>query len=290
VALPHNKVCNVEDFADPVLAATMREVLPHVAARYGAGWPAGREERKHWEVAMAARAFAEHGVLHDRAEVLGVGAGTEHTLFWLTTRVGRVFATDLYSSETAWSEATANAWMLVDPGRAARFPWNPRRLVVQHMDALDLRYEDGSFDAIFSSSSIEHFGGPDEIRRAAAEMHRVLKPGGILSLATEYRLDGPASGMEGTLLFAEADLLDLIVGGLDWEPVDRLDVAVSEATLASEVPFMQALADVQSGRGEWSRYPMLVLRLEAYLWTSVHLALRKGVTARPRLRSLRVPR
>jgi SAM-dependent methyltransferase len=290
VAPPHNKVCNVEDFADPRLAAVMREVLPDVAERYGAGWPAGREDRKHWEVAMAARAFADHGVLHDRAEVLGVGAGTEPTLFWLTTRVGRVFATDLYYSETAWSEATANAWMLVDPGRAAPFPWNPRRLVVQHMDALDLRYEDGSFDGIFSSSSIEHFGGPDQIRRAAAEMHRVLKPGGLLSLATEFRLDGPAPGMDGTLLFEEAELLDLIVGDLDWEPVDRLDVAVSRATLASEVPFMEALADVHSARGEWSRYPMLVLRLEAHLWTSVHLALRKGVTPRPRPRSWRGPR
>jgi hypothetical protein len=26
------------------------------------------------------------------------------------------------------------------------------------MDALDLRYEDGTFDGIFSSSSLEHFG------------------------------------------------------------------------------------------------------------------------------------
>ena len=53
------------------------------------------------------------------------------------------------------------------------------------MDALDLRYEDGSFDAVYSLSSIEHFGGLDGVRRALAEQHRVVKPGGIVAFTTE---------------------------------------------------------------------------------------------------------
>jgi SAM-dependent methyltransferase len=276
MALGYNRVCNLEDFADPVLAAVMRAVLPHAAAKFDPGYPVGREDRKHWEIAMAARTLADFGALHERAEVLGVGAGTEPTLFWLTTQVRRVFATDLYYSPTAWSDHTAQSSMLVEPGRAAPFAWNPRRLVVQHMDALELMYEDGAFDGIFSSSSIEHFGGPAEVRRSAAEMHRVLRPGGILSLATELRLEGPAPGVPGTLLFEERDLLDLIVGDLDWELVDGLDLEVSPATRAGEAPFAEAVADVMSARQEWSRYPMVLLRHEGHLWTSVHLALRKA--------------
>jgi SAM-dependent methyltransferase len=161
--------------------------------------------------------------------------------------------------------------------RITQFPFNRRRLVVQHMDALDQAYEDGSFDGIFSSSSIEHFGGPEEVRRAAAEMHRVLRPGGVLSLATELRLEGPPPGLPGTLLFDERELLELIVGDLGWRLADRLDATVSPATRAGEVPFAVAAADVARGGVEWSRYPMLVLREGAHVWTSVHLALVKEV-------------
>ena len=92
--------------------------------------------------------------------------------------------------------------MLTDPDLHWPFEWNPRRLVVQHMDALDLRYEDESFDGVFSGSSIEHFGGHAEAERSMDEMFRVLRPGGICAIATEFRLAGPSPGLPGCLLFA----------------------------------------------------------------------------------------
>ena len=99
---------------------------------------------------MAALALEEAGVLRPDAEVLGVGAGNEPTLFWLTTKVGRVFASDLYLSE-GWEES-ASAEMMLDPGLSWPGPWDRRRLVVQHLDGRDLHHPDGSFDAVFSSS------------------------------------------------------------------------------------------------------------------------------------------
>ena len=53
------------------------------------------------------------------------------------------------------------------------------------MDALDLRFEDRTFDAVYSLSSIEHFGGLAGATRALDEMARVLKPSGIVALTTE---------------------------------------------------------------------------------------------------------
>ena len=103
VHLPYNKVCNIEDFRDPQLEAALREVFPHDFLRYGDTFPSGREYRKHWEVAMTARAFSDLGVLTPDAEVLGVGAGTEPTIFWLTRRVRRVFATDIYLDSGVWT-------------------------------------------------------------------------------------------------------------------------------------------------------------------------------------------
>ncbi len=97
-------------------------------------------------------------MLRDDAEVLGVGAGHEATIYWLTRKVGKVVATDLYRTEDEWSEGDSGADMLTDPGRYWDGPWNPDRLVVKHMNALELEFEDESFDAVFSSSSIEHFG------------------------------------------------------------------------------------------------------------------------------------
>jgi len=152
------------------------------------------------------------------------------------------------------------------------------------MDARDLRYESDTFDAIFSSSSLEHFGNRDDVTRALREMHRVLRPGGLLCLSTELRLEGPGPGLPGILMFDESDLNELFVENGLWSPVDHLDLTVSSDTLALVQDFAQSAADVtrhverEGGlvfhRLDWSRYPQIVLREGDLWWTSVHLALR----------------
>jgi ubiquinone/menaquinone biosynthesis C-methylase UbiE len=154
--------------------------------------------------------------------------------------------------------------MLESPGDYAPCPWNPQRLVVEHMDALELRYEDGSFDGAFCSSSIEHFGGRAELSRALGELYRVLKPGGIASLSTEYRLRGPGPGLPGTLLFDARELVELVVSAQPWRLVQPIELGLSERTWASA---MQLAAD--------SHGPHIVLEEGEYMFTSVHLALRK---------------
>ncbi len=164
--------------------------------------------------------------------------------------------------------------MLVDPGRQIAFEWHPRRLVVQHMNGLSLRYEDEVFDGIFSSSAIEHFGTLRDVRLAAEEMYRVLRPGGVLSLSTEFRLEGPPPGIPGALLLDLAETYECIVGDLGWAPVGTLRTSVSAATRMTELPFQEALADGKRAGGP-TRFPHVVLREGERVWTSVHLALRK---------------
>lgn len=283
MALPLNKACNLEDFADPDMVAVVREVFPHDLAWFGVYFPRGREYRKHWEVAMAVRAMRAAGVMHREADVLGVGAGNEPTVFYLTNHVRRVFATDLYLGP-GWEES-ANSRMMTDPGRYWPGAWDPRRLVVQHMDALELRHPDNSFDAVFSSSSLEHFGDLAAVKTSLAEMRRVLKPGGLLTLSTEHRVSGPGPGLPGVLMFDAAEIADLIHAG-GWELLDPLDLAVSPATRAGVLQFRDGIADVQRhvrGNGgdllfhklDWSQYPHILLEHDGRMWTSVHLALRK---------------
>jgi SAM-dependent methyltransferase len=279
-----NKACELRDFRDPELRHWIREIFGHEVRRFGPSFPEGFEYRKHWEIGMSAMAFARAGILDTPAEVLGVGAGSEPTLFWLTSRVRRVFATDLYLAPGEWEQSAATS-MLVSPEGHWPFGWNPRRLVVQHMDARELRYETASFDAIFSSSSIEHFGTREDVASAVSEMHRVLRPGGILSLSTELRLRGERSGLPGILMFSPEDLVELVVDNGAWEVLGELDLSVDGETMRSVQDFADAAADVRRHvaeegtiafhRLEWSRYPHVVLREDDLWWTSVHLALRR---------------
>jgi SAM-dependent methyltransferase len=265
--LGYNKLCELEDFADEALLPYLRAIFPH-----DSGFAPGREYRKFWEVAQAARALVDFGAAHDHAELLGVAAGTEATMFWATNHVRRVFATDLYFDPGDW-EREAPRSMLLTPGEHATCAWNERRLVVQHMDARELRYEEASFDGVFCSSSIEHFGDEHDVRRALAEMWRVLKPGGIVTLSTEYRLRGPSPGLPGSLMFDAAELDEIIIRPFCWTPVEPLDLTLSERTLKSAISLSAAHA------GTEPLFPHIVLEEGEFLFTSVHIALRKFAAA-----------
>jgi SAM-dependent methyltransferase len=266
-ALAHNRACNLADF--DALQSVMRETHPHQVASHP-HFPAGRETRKVWEVAMAVRGLRDFGALRPDAEILVVGAGRESTIFYLTNQVRRVFATDLYGDAGAW-RAGAPETMLTDPERCAPagFPWHPRRLVVQHMDGRSLRYEDGVFDGIVSLGSIEHFGDLTAVAQAAREMGRVLKPGGVLTLATELKLS-PADGMgwPGVILFTPGQLEQCIIEPSGLEPVDAPEYDVSLETMKTAFPLARLVA------GE-SRFPSLVMEHDGYRFGSVMMTLIK---------------
>ena len=174
------KLCELEDFADPDLAAAIADVAPSQSA--------ARPHRKGWEFAMAALFLRDVGRLDADAEVLDVAAGSEEMLFWLARRARRVVGIDIYGEGTfAGGEAAAS--MLADPAAFAPYDYPADRLEVRHMDARVLDFPDASFDAVVSFSSIEHFGGPADIARAAREIGRVLRPGGHAFLVTELFLE-----------------------------------------------------------------------------------------------------
>ena len=283
--LSYNKVCNVEDFADDELRSVIRRELPHEVTRFGDQFPTGREDRKDWETAMTIRTFEDHGLLDGRHDFLGVASGTEALNFCLTRYARRVVATDLYLDPGDWG-ATASSVMLKNPGAYWASDWNPRRLVIQHMNALDLQYEDETFDGVFSSSSIEHFGDYHAIHRAMDEMFRVLRPGGIAAFSTEFRLRGSSPGIPGTLMFDREQLLEHVVGARPWKLLSPLDDTVSDETTRTALD-VRPLVDLQAAfaaehpdgcaiRPEYPKYPAVVIEVPSgQIATSVHVALRK---------------
>jgi hypothetical protein len=107
----------------------------------------------------------------------------------------------------------------------------------------------------------------------------------VLTLATEFRLAGPAGGLPNVHLFDEAELRGWILDAADWEPLSPLDLTLSDATRRTVLPFAEGIADVERHtkqfgalyfhKLDWSRYPHVVLSHGPYVWTSVHVAVRK---------------
>lgn len=240
--------CNIEHFSSPGLLPVLRDVFQDELSG-SPSFPAGRESRESWEVAMTVRALRELGAMRRDARILGVcvGVGAETTAAYLTRHVGEVVVTGLCLRGSARDE-----------------------------EARVFESPDGGFDGIFSLSAIEHLGSDDEIAAAAFEMGRVLRPGGILALTTDLLLMGPSGargGAEGRP-FTEADLRRLIVEASGLELVGDLDVVVSSATLESPRD-LAAVVDGVAG-GEGPNVPHLVVIDEGQVFTSIQVVLRKS--------------
>jgi SAM-dependent methyltransferase len=184
------KLCDRRDFDDPAVLARIQDVVPGIE-------PPAHVRRKLWEYAWLTLFFEDAGVLREDAQVLSVGAGHEEVLFWLANRVGRVVATDIYG-EGGFAGGEADASMLIDPSAFAPYPYPEERLEARWMDARALDFPDDTFDAVFTLSSIEHFGSEPQVARAAREIGRVLKPGGVAMIVTECFVE--RSAMNSKLL------------------------------------------------------------------------------------------
>lgn len=231
----------------------------------------GIANRKGWEVNMALKTLRELSAVHADALILGVGAAKEPTIFHLSNEVKFVFATDMYLNMGDWS-GWAGKNFLTNPARYADgVPCDPQRIIPQHVDMTRIPYPDNTFDGVFSSGSIEHVGTngkPDysAIAQAAREIGRVVKPGGIISLSTEWKLSGDGWGWANVVLFDEETLMKYIVEPSGCELVDEPDFSF-DGDMAHAVTIPQMIS---------GQVPMeYVLREGQFVFSSVHLALRK---------------
>lgn len=236
--------------------------------------------RKQWEIVTELMAIED--CLHPDALVLVVGAGHENTLYYLAGLAKLVFATDLYLDPGDWVEwadrQIMTAPMAIMPKAEAHSPdWvfhqghNPKRIIGLHRDGRNLHLPDGLFDAVICTSSIEHFGAYDADENpmaAALDMGRVLKPGGVLSICTEFKISGEGGGWPGVRLFDAEGLQRLIVAPSGCELMAPLDLGIDDATLASAFP----LEDWVNGNRP---HGVGVVTHKGYTFTSVHLAMRK---------------
>ncbi|HTV11749.1 MAG TPA: class I SAM-dependent methyltransferase [Acidimicrobiales bacterium] len=223
----------------------------------------GWYHRKAWEWAQCVYGLERLGSLGPERLALGVGAGHERALYYLANRTYATVATDLYKGDFASSPAAeADSAFLHDPAKFAPFPYYRERLLGLPADGCHLPFVTGTFDVVYSLSSIEHFGGHESASEAMREMCRALRPGGLACVATELVLDGgphPA-------YFTEDDLMRYVVdaSGMDLvEPLSPLR------------PPAEMVANPVKLPEEYSRTPHIVVQEGSWKFTSVCLFMRK---------------
>jgi SAM-dependent methyltransferase len=138
------------------------------------------------------RLFIEHLPPLDGLRILKTDLWDEakntRILAWAAAHGARAFGVDI--SEPTVRQARG----AFQSGRPARF-----RLLGAVGDVRDLPFADGSFDAIYSMGTIEHFR---ETERAVDEMTRVLRPGGCAIIGVPNRHDPFLRPLLATMLQA----------------------------------------------------------------------------------------
>jgi SAM-dependent methyltransferase len=218
--------------------------------------------RKGWEWAQAAYGLERLGMLQPHFSAIGVGAGRECLIFWLGDRLKKVVATDLYGND-AWSNAggrEADAAVVENPAAFSPRPIREDVIEFRVMDGTDLSaYADDTFDIAWSLSSIEHFGGHARSADAVREMARVVKPGGIVVIATEYVL---LEDQEHPEYFNRSMIERYVIGAsprlklvepIDWSlpPVEYL---IDSVTLPLGVDRLRRHVVLNDGARQWTSW------------------------------------
>ncbi len=281
------KLCDVEDFADPVLARLIPEVLP--------GHSPSRPHRKAWEYAMSASFLHDVELLGGFARILDVGAGSDAILPWLAARAKQVVAIDTYD-EGPFRDREARVPVLSSLGEPASSADWMERIDVRTMDARSLTFADASFDVVVSYSSIEHFGGRAGVRAAAREIGRVLRPGGYAFLVTESFVDlgltertlvqvaarvatggkrCPAATLRrrATEVLTPRELLRDVVKASGLRLLQPLDTSISPQTFWNVHVFAPSGAEEPTAP---QPFPHVLMQTGRSRFTSVALPLRKG--------------
>jgi SAM-dependent methyltransferase len=250
-----NAICRPEFWDDPEWRGFGRAL----ALPQDEGW----HHRKAWEWTQCVYGFERLGALGPDKLALGVGAGHERVLYYLANRTRATVATDLYGGDFAGGEAQeATPDFLRSPAHFAPFSFAMQRLLAMPANGLALPFRSGVFDAVYSLSSIEHFGGHEQASVAVREMCRVLKPGGVACVATELVLvGGPHEAY-----FTWDDLDSYVVRAAGLVPVEPLDTTM---------PPREMLDDPVRLPEEVSRAPHVVVQEGATVFSSVCLFLRK---------------
>ncbi len=158
--------------------------------------------------------------------ILDLGCGNGGTSIWLTKKFGCfVQAIDIVEeSVNRARQAVKNAGL-------------EHLIHVHHMDAMEMKFEVGTFDHVIAVESIYHI---EDKERLFKKVQEVLKPGGNLALA-EYLLERPCSWL--SYVIASDQVQSQQLKGIDeyYEMLNNARLPIIEAVDVTENTFIKFL-------------------------------------------------
>jgi SAM-dependent methyltransferase len=277
-----NKICCIEDWENHELKEIilkLQDITYYNKCQGILARKPGQIHRKDWEWALGIIAMKRFEKLNNNNTAIGIGAGRELILFYLTNYLGHLYATDLYSRKE-W-ENFAPVDFLEDPGKYSPFPYDQSALTVLRMDGTRLEFPSESFDIVFSFSSIEHFGGANHsgALKSLKEMERVLKPGGIAIVVTEYIINNKDPPDLTNQFYNERTIYSHLIDRLDiMKLVEPLDLTISPKTLDMGIIDASDAVDWDTSKVDddfKQANPYVVIKLGNMLVTSIMLVFQK---------------
>jgi SAM-dependent methyltransferase len=137
---------------------------------------------------------------------------------WLPRECGRVLKTDVFDEAvaeglTAFLATRAERVTAVDASAETVAAARRRRpeLAARVADVRALPFEAGNFDAVVSTSTLDHFPSRADLETALGELHRVLAPGGV-AIVTLDNPWNPLVALRNALPFRPLALVPYYVG------------------------------------------------------------------------------
>jgi SAM-dependent methyltransferase len=282
--LPLSKLIEIEDFRSPELSPYLVEVNSDAASQSGTLREDVAPDSKQWECAMTLRALDRAGVAGPGRMIAGIGVGTEVTMFALARRDCLVFAVDRYLHRSVWSDV-APAGMMIDPARYSALPFPRGHVIPVNGSGLQVNLPTMQMDAVFSTGAIEHFGSLERVAIAAREFGRILRPGGIAVISTQFRIDGPADlpWFSNDVILFTPELLERWVirpSGLSLEtPIEYRQSDRTFEGRQNSVDFRRNVQTIHTLEEKRSMSPNVVLYHDGFLFCSLVLVLRKPMQA-----------
>ncbi|MGC2427829.1 MAG: class I SAM-dependent methyltransferase [Nitrososphaeraceae archaeon] len=263
-----NRLCYVEDWENSEIKKALTE-LQKLSSE-------GFIHRKDWEWALGIIAMRRFGKLNEKSTAIGVGTGTEPVPFYLANMVKHVYATDLYGQNDGWKRAAPSDFP-ENPKKYAPFAYKEDALTVMRMDGTNLEFPSESFDIAFSFSSIEHFGGGGRNHsgalRSLREIERVLKPGGLAVITTEYIINDKEHPEFFNKRTIYSDLIDKLER---LKLVEPLDLRITTKTLDTVIDFFTIDSNWDKLDNDYKKtHPVILIRARNILFTSIMLVFRK---------------
>ena len=242
-------------------------------------YPPDFVHRKTWEWVQCLYGLEKLGVLNESSIGLGIGAGREALMYYFSNKVKYVIATDLYDEDSIWmtNAKEGDPEILCDSDKFAPFPYRKEHLEIKRMDGCKLEFPDNTFDFIWSCSSIEHFGGHEKAAESMEEMERVLKPGGVLALATEFVLSQsviPSFKSEHPDFFNLEDLYKYLIASHNLKLVQEIDFSMDEYYINNYIKLPE---ESHSPHTIKHRKPHIVLCQDNVLFTSIFIFFQKEI-------------